>query len=58
MKAIHDRYYATPPSDWSEYRWRLQMLSEEHVGSAVRRGGAAEDAAWQAAVGRVSDAPR
>ena len=52
MKAVHDRYYATPPADWVEYRWRLQLLAEERVGVAVRRSAQQEDAAWNA----VSDA--
>ena len=49
MKAVHDRYYATPPADWTEYRWRLQLLSEERVGVASRQHGHREDAAWAAA---------
>lgn len=49
MKAIHDRYFATPPSSFEEYRWRLLLLAEERVGVRVRERGRAEDAAWAAA---------
>lgn len=49
MKAIHDRYFATPPASYTDYRWRLQLLAEETVGTRVRDVGRAEDAAWAAA---------
>lgn len=49
MKAIHDRHFATPPASFAEYRWRLQLLAEESVGTRVRDVGRAEDAAWDAA---------
>lgn len=49
MKAVHDRYYATPPADFEEYRWRLQLLAEETVGKALRTKAREEDAAWVAA---------
>lgn len=49
MKAIHDRYYATPPGSYDEYRWRLQLLAEETVGKRLRDAGRAEDAAFAAA---------
>lgn len=48
MKAIHDRYYATPPASFSELRWRLQHIAEEEVGKRVRNEKAAEDAAAMA----------
>lgn len=49
MKAVHDRYYATPPASHEEYRWRLLLLAEETVGKRVRAAGRAEDAAFAAA---------
>ena len=53
MRAVHDRYYATPPADHEAYRWRLQLLAEETVGKAVRRQGHQEDAAWAAAAEKL-----
>lgn len=53
MKAIHDRHYATPPADWEEYRWRLQLLAEERVGSGMRDAARAEDAAFGRAMGAL-----
>lgn len=50
MKAVHDRYYATPPASYDEYRWRLLLLAEETVGRRVRDAGRAEDAAFAAAM--------
>lgn len=49
MKAVHDRYFATPPASYDEYRWRLLLLAEETVGTRVRDEGRREDAAWAAA---------
>jgi hypothetical protein len=49
VKAVHDRYYATPPATYDEYRWRLQLLAEETVGKRVRAAVRAEDAAFAAA---------
>lgn len=49
MKAIHDRCFATPPASYTDYRWRLQLLAEETVGTRVRDHQRAEDAAWAAA---------
>jgi len=43
--AIHDRYYHTEPADWVAFMHRLQLLAEEHIGTHIRRAGAAEDAA-------------
>lgn len=43
---MHDRYYATPPADFTDYRWRLLLLAEERVGAALRQRGREEDAAW------------
>ena len=47
MKAIHDRYYTTPPLTFSELRWRLQHISEEEYGVRVRAERASEDVAAQ-----------
>lgn len=55
MKAIHDRYYATPPATFDDLRWRLQHIAEEEVGKRVREAVAAEDAA-AAAMSRAIDA--
>lgn len=44
MKAIHDRYYAMPPSSYDDLRWRLQHIAEEEVGRNVRQAQANEDA--------------
>lgn len=49
MRAIHDRYYASPPASWDDYRWRLQLLSEERLGVRVREQARQEDVAWAAA---------
>jgi len=49
VKAVHDRHFANPPADWAEYRWRLQLLAEESIGSSLRRHARAEDAAFTAA---------
>jgi hypothetical protein len=49
VKAVHDRYYATPPASFDEYRWRLQLIAEETVGRPARQQQAQEDAAWTAA---------
>lgn len=46
MRAIHDLHYATPPKDWEDYRWRLQVIAELGVGRAMRKHQAAEDAAF------------
>lgn len=51
--AIHDAAYGTPPQSWRALRWRLQHLAEERTGRRVRRAGAREDAAWQAATEAV-----
>lgn len=50
MKAIHDRYYSTPPGSWTDLRWRLQLIAEEEVGVRVREAQAQEDAAFSAAI--------
>lgn len=54
MKAVHDRYYATPPASLDEYRWRLQLLAEETVGVRLRKAERDEDAAWVAAMHNAS----
>lgn len=53
MKAVHDRYYATSPATFTEYRWRLQLLAEETVGRRVRDAGREQDAAWAAAMEKL-----
>jgi len=44
--AIHDAYFSTEPEDWVAFMARLQYLAEIHVGSAMRRSQAEEDAAF------------
>lgn len=43
--AIHDRYYASRPATFAEFRWRLQLIAEETVGRAGRVPAAEEDQA-------------
>jgi hypothetical protein len=50
VKAIHDRYYSTPPATVSELRWRLQYIAEEEVGKRVREAQSAESIAAARAV--------
>lgn len=42
--AIHDLHYATRPQDFDELRYRLQLLAEQKMGTALRRQAAIEDA--------------
>lgn len=44
MKAIHDRYYSTPPVTYADLRWRLQHIAEEEVGRRQREAQGSEDA--------------
>lgn len=44
MKAIHDRYYSTPPASWADLRYRLQLIAEEEIGRHVREAQGSEDA--------------
>jgi hypothetical protein len=41
---IHDRYFPTPPSDFDEFRWRLQLLTEERMGRRLRESLREEEA--------------
>ncbi len=53
------RFYGGKPAveamDWVEYWLGLQLLSEERVGTLIRREAAREDAAFQAAITPESD---
>lgn len=41
---------AVKAMDWEEFWYGLQLLSEERLGTLVRREAAREDAAFQAAI--------
>jgi hypothetical protein len=53
VKAIHDRYYQTPPATFDELRWRLQHIAEEEVGVRARAAVAQEDAVARDLAGRL-----
>ena len=53
MKAIHDRYYSTPPGSFDELRWRLQYIAEEEVGRRLREAQSAESIAAARMVSRL-----
>lgn len=50
MKAIHDRYYVTPPESFMDLRWRIQHIAEEEVGRRVREVQMREDEAAKLAL--------
>lgn len=41
--AVHDHWYATPPASWVAFRWRLQHIAEEEIGTRVRESQRHED---------------
>lgn len=56
MKAIHDRYYSTPPATFTELRWRFQHIAEEEIGKHMRNQQASDDAAFAQAMTRARNA--
>lgn len=57
MFAIHDATYSSRPRTWRELRWRMRFIFEERVGKRISeaelQAAAQEEAAWQAAKGKV-----
>jgi hypothetical protein len=56
VKAIHDRYYSTPPATFTELRWRFQHIAEEEIGKHMRNQQASDDAAFAQAMTRARNA--